>query len=430
MKEKIIAVITVGILFLGMLGIVPQYIYDHYVKESTESDEIYINWGEKYPFAESETEEQKASSPLMRKILRYKQDSLLDTYKILVKKAENKFNEYFPFRTKIVEANGKLLKSLGIKKISGSDTIVDLGDGYLTQLMQEKRDVSYGAKEVSDFAAWLEQQDIGFMYVQAPFKVEKNGSELSDTDYSNEIVDNFLTALDNNVVAIDLREDMKNEYDQYKELFYKTDDHWLPSTGLWASKKIAEKLNVDFGYEINLDLFSGDNYATETYEKWHLGSLGKKVTLGYCEPEDLDILYPTQTTKLHVKIPSLQLDITGSFYDTLIDKRVLKTRDYYNENAYCAYGYGNRALIEIDNLEIDKGKKVLMIKDSFANTVFPFLSLGLNEMSIIDMRHFTGSLRNYINVNKPDLVIFLCNPTVLPNGKIERSSHTEIFDLR
>ncbi len=431
MKEKIITVITISVLFLGMMGIIPQYLYDHYVKESSRADEIHINWEEKYPFTEKEAEGRKIKSPLIRKILEYKQDSLLSTYRVLVRKAESKFNEYFPFRIKIVEANGAILKSLGIKKISGSDTIVDLGDGYLTLLVQTKKDVSHAANEVSEFAAWLEQQNIGFLYVQAPFKIEKNSSELSGyTDYSNENADNFLMALKKNVITMDLRDDIQNEFDQYKELFYKTDHHWLPETGLWASKKIAEQLNVNFGYEINLDLYSRDRYATETYENWLLGSLGKKVTLGYCEPENLEIYYPTQPTKLHVKVPTLNIDTTGSFYDSLIYKRVLKTKKYYDWDAYWAYGYGDRALIEIDNLEIEKGKKVLMIKDSFADTVYPFLSLGLNELSVIDMRHFTGSLRTYIKDNKPDLVIFLCSPSSLPNGKIERSSHNSIFDLQ
>lgn len=161
-----------------------------------------------------------------------------------------------------------------------------------------------------------------------------------------------------------------------------------------------------------------------------MGSLGKKVTLGYTNAEDLNIYYPKYETQLSVNVKSLDVDVEGDFYSTLIYQRVLQERNYYDWDAYWAYGYGDRALIEIDNLNINSGKKILMIKDSFADTVYPFLSLGVDEIDIIDMRHFTGSLKEYIDESNPNMVIFLCNPSSLPDGEVPRDGHINVFDLQ
>jgi len=73
-------------------------------------------------------------------------------------------------------------------------------------------------------------------------------------------------------------------------------------------------------------------------------------------------------------------------------------------------------------------KKVLMIRDSFCDTMAPFLALGVRNIMLLDIRHFTGSVKAYIAENKPDVVIVMyTGVTVAP---IDWSTHKDEFDFR
>ncbi|MDR2393356.1 MAG: hypothetical protein LBD93_04285 [Treponema sp.] len=66
-----------------------------------------------------------------------------------------------------------------------------------------------------------------------------------------------------------------------------------------------------------------------------------------------------------------------------------------------------------------------MIKDSFANVVSPFLSMGVGDLHILDLRYFNGSIRTYIEKNRPAMVIVMYHPSVLSYTK-----HEKMFDFR
>lgn len=60
----------------------------------------------------------------------------------------------------------------------------------------------------------------------------------------------------------------------------------------------------------------------------------------------------------------------------------------------------------------------------------PFLAMAVAEVDIIDLRYFTGSLRNFIQQHNPDIVIALYSPSTESREKIDWSSHKDPFDFR
>ena len=73
--------------------------------------------------------------------------------------------------------------------------------------------------------------------------------------------------------------------------------------------------------------------------------------------------------------------------------------------AYDTYAYGNRALLQIQNQAKKDGRKLLLIHDSFADVMTPFLALGMEYLQSIDPRYFYGSLQTFIEKERPDTVI-------------------------
>ena len=157
-------------------------------------------------------------------------------------------------------------------------------------------------------------------------------------------------------------------------------------------------MNDLWNMNINDDLYDIENYDTQRFEKIYLGSQGRRVTLAKAKPEDFDIIFPIFETNISIKVPNLDIDKTGDFRETLIYEDYIN-EDYYNAPVYSTYEYGDKAVKIIKNNLVNDNERVLVLKDSFADVVTPYLSLGLNTVYEVDLRYFNGSIKNFIEKN-------------------------------
>ena len=103
---------------------------------------------------------------------------------------------------------------------------------------------------------------------------------------------------------------------------------------------------------------------------------------------------------------------SGSFENSVMYQGNLE-KGYYNKNTYAAYSGGDFHLQIMRNNMLKAGKKILLIRDSYACAVAPFLALQTSELDVCDMREadfVSGErldLRTYIESTKPDYVIVL-----------------------
>ena len=70
---------------------------------------------------------------------------------------------------------------------------------------------------------------------------------------------------------------------------------------------------------------------------------------------------------------------------------------------------GNNPITIIKNSELKNGKKLLVIKDSFANSLVPFLTQNYEEIHVIDLRSFSSKISEYIKENAFDNILILYN---------------------
>ena len=175
------------------------------------------------------------------------------------------------------------------------------------------------------------------------------------------------------------------------------------------------------GMKIDIELLDDDIFDYVKYPEWFLGSWGKRFTLSRIKPDDFIMIYPKYTTMLNYEIPDKGIKTSGDFEITY-DMTNLTDKNYYDKNPYAAYDYADRPLIRLHNIQNRNGKKLLILHDSFGNCVIPFLSLGIEYIDAIDLRHFTGSLKTYIKQNKPEIVIVMYNTayTGLKDNDTER----------
>ncbi len=308
------------------------------------------------------------------------------------------------------------------------DSKIGIGGNYFSHIYSAKN-IDTQVNSIIDFAKYLKENNTSLLYVQAPFKIS-NEVDVSPVykDFTSEKTDEFLSRIKNDIDYIDLRENIKEENLDNLSLFFQTDHHWLPKTGLWASKIISNYLNDNYSMNLSIENLNEDKYNYKTYEKIFLGSIGKAVSLARATPEDLVLITPKFDTKLHVKMFDLGTDKTGTYEETLIDWSILKSKSYYKTNHYFAYMYGDGGLTEIHNELINNGKKILLIKDSFADIVSPFIALENEYLSIIDLRYFNGSLKTYIKEYNPDIVIVMYNGNMI-SGDINNDGFNQVWNF-
>ena len=373
---------------------------------STEVSTVDVDWAQMYPFP-------GASITDTQPIKRY-----TSTVNAIEERIKAHTTDFLPFRQVMVELASKYESALGWDYVSysGYNGIVTIADSYLATV-SPRINVSKQADITTELSNFCEDTHIPFVYVCAPSKVCKyvDGNICGVTDYSDQNTDEFLSLIDAaGVSTLDLRKSLHQDGIRHHSLFFRTDHHWLPQAGLWAANKVAELLSERCCVRVDTTRLDPKQYREKVYSKWFLGSQGKKVTLQRAKPEDIALLYPNYDTSLRYEVMSLGIDTEGDF-SVLYDMSQIEEKDYYRKNPYEAYIYADQPLEIIENNTEGLNGHILVIHDSFGNTVVPFLAMGVHRVDSIDPRHFSGSLRAYIQTERPDAVVMLYNPSVLGN---------------
>lgn len=396
------------------------------------SDEVKVDWEKLYPFSDSQVAEKSANNK--PDSLRMKARGIkARIQKIKSEEIEKWTSERLAFGHDIIELGRAYDNKVGWKIINPALATYKMTDGYYTyaNLRIDMTSRIAAVAELRDFAA---QYDAKLLFVQAPCKTNKYGdTELNGTlDFANQNADELLAGLAaRGVRTLDLREKLGAGLSdhEYHKLFFRTDHHWEPGTALRGAAVLAGELSA-MGITVDNSHFAPENYTIEVQKAMFLGSQGKRVTLANTTPDDFPIYDGAFPVNVHLSIPSHGIDSVGDFA-IFYDRRCLPDKpDVYNVNQYAAYGYGDVPLITVDNLNLadHQEEKVLIIKDSFGDALVPFLAMGIKHILEIDSRMFTGSIRNFIERERPSVIVIMYTPDYA--GEIDQNAKTGKFNLR
>lgn len=256
---------------------------------------------------------------------------------------------------------------------------------------------------INNFAAWLQENDIDYIYVNVPSPVApEEEDDIIKEGYDvhfNEMADELLEGLEKaGTKYLDIRDCMKEQEKSYTDSFFQFDSHWLPQTGLWAAGEISKYINKYENLVTDDNIFDIDNYDIKTSDEKVLRGYGNIVTSVYADKTPIDLLYPKFSTMIRKMIPRNGMDTTGGFDEVM----------YYMlaYPAYVVYNHGIVDLKKYENLGDNVADtKILLLTDSYSDVVTPFLACAYSNIDEIDLRCFPGSLQAYIEKNKPDIVI-------------------------
>ena len=89
--------------------------------------------------------------------------------------------------------------------------------------------------------------------------------------------------------------------------------------------------------------------------------------------------------------------------DTLYDTSFLDTQDQYSY-----FTGGNQPVIEVTG-GIANGRTLLVIKDSFGNSMIPFLVEDYEKVVMVDLRQLNVKCKDLVNMFDPTDVLILYN---------------------
>ncbi|MCL2517144.1 MAG: hypothetical protein FWF15_01150 [Oscillospiraceae bacterium] len=282
-------------------------------------------------------------------------------------------------------------------------------------------DVSAFIKNIVELRDTLAAKGTELMFVQAPFKVLRGVSLFPPGifDYTNDTADKFLAGLkENNVNYMDLRVDVVKELPN-DTIFYKTDHHWTGDTAFWGYSKVINFLRDEWKWDVNPDNINTnrDNFTFDVYEHFYFSHHGSQYNQHFVGIDNFTLIYPNNNAETNFKTTyndNGRLTVAqGTFYDAVYDQSPMQGDDPGAFNRYLAYLTGDRPLVIIENFDGYSDKKVLVVKDSFANPFNCYMSLNFKRLEIFDIRAYSlDTLTGYATKNDFDLVLFLYNPTI------------------
>ncbi|MEY8494920.1 DHHW family protein [Lachnospiraceae bacterium 29-91] len=174
-----------------------------------------------------------------------------------------------------------------------------------------------------------------------------------------------------------------------EKIYYKTDHHWTSLGAFYTFSQVAEQM------KIKTDVSSG--FVSYPISTTFNGMLAAKSGCRMDVREDIYMYVPRDTDN----------DVVVNYVDeqrkttSLYDSSKLKTRDQY-----AVFLGENTSVVDIKTVA-ESTRRLLLIKDSYANSFVPFLTPYFREIVLVDPRYYSGTIEDIMDTYRISDVLFL-----------------------
>ena len=301
----------------------------------------------------------------------------------LSRRLSNFFCDQFPQRSRFTAIKAKTELSLG----RGENNGVIFGRGGYLMIKPVYRELTAYRENlaaISDFCEKYDTDEVDVSVFFAPRGVDVLGAYLpegySDSNTSKvwDIAHAELPFL------IDANPEISSAACAGEYVWYRTDHHWSAEGAYLAYEKISEAL----GYPA----LPKERFEKTTLSEDFYGTVYSKSGVAEAVADEITV-YSDGLERTVVNYDTKEVGDSLYFYEHLEKK-----------DKYSVYLGGNHAHIGI----YSEGERetVLVIKDSFANSVIPYLASEHN-LEVFDLRYFKGRISEEIERIAPDKILIL-----------------------
>ncbi|MEW9097035.1 MAG: DHHW family protein [Clostridiaceae bacterium] len=333
---------------------------------------------------------QRKFSESENRVLQEKPRFSLD--KLLKGKYTSDYEKYvadqFPIRDFWIGVKSSTERVMGKKDNNG----VYLGkDGYLFQIFNkpEEKDFKTKIENINSFSSQNKEINKYFMLVPNSIEILEDKLPMFASPEDQKLyIDKVQNSLDKSINFVDVYSPLKDKKNEY--IYYKTDHHWTTKGAYYAYEALASAMNFTPKEEEDFNI-------TKVSEDFY-GSMYSKSGFRGLEPDSINLYLPKNKQNLIV-----------SYSDKDKNSSSIYTMDNLNKkDKYTVFLDGNHPVVKIST-EVKNDKKLLIIKDSYANSFVPFLLDHFNEIYMVDLRFYNENLNDLINKNNIDNLLILYN---------------------
>lgn len=210
---------------------------------------------------------------------------------------------------------------------------------------------------------------------------------LAKVEDQNQMISMVKKALGDSVEWIDVSSALNKH--KKEKIYYKTDQHWTALGAFYAFQDAASKLGISGDVS--------DEYISYIVSDNFNGMLASKSGVNLKEKEQIEIYVPKEEDN----------DLIVNYVDegkrttSLYDSSALETK-----NQYDVYLGGNSSLLDIKTVSTST-KRLLLVKDSFADCFIPFLTPYYREIVVVDPRYYSGTIQDVMDTYRISEVLFL-----------------------
>ena len=319
----------------------------------------------------------------------------------------------------LIDINSLKENALNTHLIKKDDSMIVKNDsgylGYPSAYVLDDNNISQTAERISNLKRISEDNGAHFLYCQAPAKEYYYSFPSNIINNNAKNKEKLIEALkDKGVPYLDFMEIFEEENIPTNDLFYRTDHHWKEYPGFVAYQSLCKELKSRYGFEYSQEYADYSNYNVKDYPDCFLGSIGRQVGRYFTWQglDDFRLITPKFETNMTEEQPIKDGSRSGTFEESVLYMENI-SGDVYKTNQYATYSGGDFRLQIMKNNLNPQGKKILLIRDSFACVVAPFLALQTSELHICDMRDLEGmigdrmNMEDYIKEIQPDYVVVL-----------------------
>ena len=266
-------------------------------------------------------------------------------------------------------------------------------DGYLIQNMLMPSDEAYTAKMEEIKAIASAHANVNFYALIAPTALSilddhlpPNAPAADEDGLPDRLKEDFTGA---GFTFIDTRDALRTAAKE-EQVYYRTDHHWTTHGAYAAYKQMAEQLSLPgkdtaFQQKMVTDSFSGTLTASSGFRT-------------------------SETDSIYVYLPETEQNITVTYVEEGKRKASFYEADNLDvKDQYTIFFNGNYPQIRIENPGASSDKKLLVVKDSYANCFVPFLAGDYKQILMVDPRYYEGDLNALIDSEGATDVLYLYN---------------------
>lgn len=300
---------------------------------------------------------------------------------------DNYINDNFIFRNFWLKLNSFVQTSTGKTEING----VYIGkDNYLFEKFEytntEKENLEKTLQTINKFA---QNSKVPVYFMLVPNSIYINKDKLPDNlevyDQSK-IIKSVYEKCNYNIKTINVYDILNSN--KNLDLYFKTDHH-ITSLGSYF-------LYTEFCKTTNLESVPLSDFNKEVVSTDFLGTFDSKAQVFNQECDEI-VVYKNDINQ------NVEGDYDGKVYNSIFNKNYL-----YKKDKYSYFLNGNNAKVVIKT-KVKNGRKLLIIKDSYAHIFSQFICQNYEEVHFIDPRYYKASISEYLETNNITEVLFMYN---------------------